>query len=301
MPEGPEILITAQYLKSKLKKKKITSIEVLSGRYTHQDLKGFNLTTNTSLIIDTVESKGKFMWMKLIDNSNRSIYMMNTFGLTGSWSFTLTKSARIKITIQSNTDSSKKYNLYFLDSRNFGTVEFTSNQEILQKKLDSLAPDVLKMDMDDNALIRHINNFMSKSRKNMNLVKVLMDQKAIVSGIGNYLVAEILYDAKLNPHRSLTDLSKTELKRLSHSIRKLVKYAYYNNDSGYMEYFKEFMKTHALKIDKGIFPNYHPDIKANKKFIFKVYQQEKDPFGNTVHNDEIVKGRTIHWVKNVQK
>ena len=42
------------------------------------------------------------------------------------------------------------------------------------------------------------------------LVKVLMDQQALVSGIGNYLVAEILYDAKLNPHRELDKLSNKE-------------------------------------------------------------------------------------------
>jgi DNA-formamidopyrimidine glycosylase len=300
MPEGPEILITSQYLKTKLKKKKIKSIQILGGRYIHQNLKGFDLTKSTPLIVEMIDSKGKFLWMRLTDKNGKSIYMMNTFGMTGRWSFRENPSSRLKIVVQSNTDPSKKYDLYYVDPRNFGTIEFTSNELLLQKKLDKLAPDVLKTQMNDGDLMGMIRHFISTSRKDKNLVKVLMDQEAIVSGIGNYLVAEILYDAKLNPHRNIDDLSVDEMKTLAHSIRKISKIAYYDNNSGYMEHFKIFMKTHSAMIDSGVFPNYHPDIKTNKKFKFKVYQQEKDPHGNDVENDQIVKDRTIHWVKAVQ-
>jgi DNA-formamidopyrimidine glycosylase len=301
MPEGPEILITCQYLTTKLKNKKIESIQILSGRYTHQKLKGLDLIHSHPLTIGMINSKGKFMWMNLIDKHGKIIYMMNTFGMTGRWSFHKNASSRIKFVILSNTDPSKKYDLYYIDARNFGTIEFTINQQILQKKINKLAPDLLKTDMDDNDILRMIRLFTSTSKKDKNLVKVLMDQEAIVSGIGNYLVAEILYDAKLNPHRNLKDLSVTDMKTLAHSMRKIAKSAYYNNNSGYMDNFKIFMSTHSSKIDSGSFPNYHPDIKSKKNFVFKVYQQKQDPDGNEVEKDEIVKGRTIHWVKNVQK
>lgn len=301
MPEGPEIIITTQYLKTKLKKKKIESIHVLSGRYTHQCLKGLDLTSSTPLTIDTVDSKGKFLWMQLTDNTGQIIYMMNTFGMTGRWSFHKSASCRIKMVVQSTSDPHKKYDLYYVDARNFGTIEFTTSEQTLQKKINKLAPDVLKTNMDDSDLVRMIKHYLSSSKKDKNLVKSLMDQEAIVSGIGNYLIAEILYDAKLNPHRSLNSLTESELKTLAHSIRKISKEAYYNNSSGYMEHFKVFMKTHAARIDSKKFPNYHPDIKSKKGFTFKVYQKEQDPDGNKVENDEIVKDRTIHWVKEVQK
>ena len=301
MPEGPEIIITAQYLKSKLKKKKIISIIVLSGRYTHQTLKGLEHTKKTTLIVDNVDSKGKFLWMTLIDKNGKMIYMMNTLGMTGRWSFHNDASSRIKIVIRSNTNLTKKYNLYYIDPRNFGTIEFTTNNDLLLKKLNKLAPDVLKTYMNDNDLTKMIKQFIWTSKKDKNLVKALMDQEAIISGIGNYLVAEILYDAKLNPHRSLKDLIDIEIITLAHSIRKISKMAYYNNTSGYMNNFKSFMKTHSERIDSGIFPNYHSDIKTNEKYTFKVYQQQKDPNGNDVENDKIIKNRTIHWVKAIQK
>jgi formamidopyrimidine-DNA glycosylase len=303
MPEGPEIIITTQYLKTKIRKKKILSVDIIGGRYTHQKLKGIDLLGSDSypLIVEEIDSKGKFLWMRMKDSQDNDIYMLNTFGLTGRWTFEEDKSARIVITIQSNTDSKKHYKLYFVDARNFGTIEFSYNQLDVQKKLDRLAPDILKGELRDNDIIHLIENYNKRTRKDKNLVKVLMDQEAIVSGIGNYLVAEILYDAKLNPHRSLDDLSDEEIHTLAHSIRKIAKEAYYNNGSGYMEYYESFMSTHSQRIDDGVFPNYHPDIESKKSFKFKVYQQKHDPLGNKVQNDEIVKDRTIHWVKNIQK
>ena len=73
-----------------------------------------------------------------------------------------------------------------------------------------------------------------------------MDQNDIVSGIGNYLSAEILYDAKISPHRQLDKLSNTEKKQLAHSMRKIVKLAYYDNKTGYMEHYIQFM-IHSKK------------------------------------------------------
>src|SRR5277367_6638487 len=125
MPEGPEIAITTQYLKTKTKRKKIESFEVLSGRYTHENMKGLKLTENTPMTIMTIDSKGKFLWFKLKDKDDNIIYLMNTFGLTGRWSFHQDKNSRFKMTIQSNTQPNKKYELFYIDPRNFGTIEFT--------------------------------------------------------------------------------------------------------------------------------------------------------------------------------
>jgi endonuclease VIII len=309
MPEGPEITITEQYLKTKIRKKLVESVEVLSGRYTHQNLKGLKLMNNAPLIVEELGSKGKLLWIRFTDVSGKTIFMLNTFGMTGRWSFNNNPSARLKLTIKSNTVQGKVYTLYYIDSRNFGTIEFTDDDSILNNKLDKLAPDVLKTDMTDNDLVNMIKRLIDKStgttirskKKNLNLVKVLMDQELLVSGIGNYLTAEILYDAKLNPHRDLKDLSDIEIKHLAHSIRRITKYAYYDNNSGYMEYFKIFMKTHSTRIDNGAFPNYHPDITSVKGFQFKVYQKPTDSSGHNVIRDEIIKGRTTHWVKEVQK
>jgi formamidopyrimidine-DNA glycosylase len=222
--------------------------------------------------------------------------------MTGRWGFYTDNSARIRFRICCETKSgkTKKYNLYYIDPRNFGQINFYTDYEDLKKRIDKLAPDVLKSNLSDNEVVNLINNFISSSKKDKNIVKVLMDQNAIVSGIGNYLAAEILYDAKLSPHNLLDKLTNKEKKKLANSIRKITKQSYYDNRTGYMDNYSKFMTDHPVKIDNKIFPNYHPDIKA-KKFEFKVYNQDTDPNGNKVKKESILKGRTFHWVPKVQK
>lgn len=302
MPEGPEVIITTQYLKTKIRNKKIVSIEVLDERFKQNNIKEYYIALHsTPLTIDTIDSKGKFMWIKLVDKTGSNMYMLNSFGLTGRWSFFKEDNSRLKFVISSNRDPNKKYNLYYVDNLKYGKFEFTTDPKVLQKKLDKLAPDVIKGGLTDTDLLNIMKRFNEKSRKGKNIVKVLLDQNAIVSGIGNYLVAECLYDAKIDPRRDLNSLSEDELKTLAHSIRKVCKHAYYKNSTGYMKHFKIFMKTHAERIDRGVFPDYLPDIKITSPFEFKVYKKPYDPNNNKVITDALVKGRRMYWVPSVQK
>ena len=84
MPEGPEILLTAQYLNKCLLNKEICNIEVLSGRYVKNKLVGLNKLVYPLKVLN-VSSKGKFLWFNLVDNNSEPVYLMNTFGLTGMW------------------------------------------------------------------------------------------------------------------------------------------------------------------------------------------------------------------------
>lgn len=305
MPEGPEIVITSQYLRSKLLNKTITTISVMSGRYTHQVMRGKDLIRSKyTYRITNIDSKGKMLWMELQELRNdkstgKTVWMVNTLGMSGRWGFFKDKSSRVHFRIC--CDQGKKYNLYFSDQRNFGTIDFYSELDPVTKRIDALAPDILKGGLSTQDVIDLIDKLVKNSKRDKNLVKILMNQNALVSGIGNYLVAEILYDARIDPHRSLDDLSRAEIKRLGYSMRKIIKTAYYDNRIGYMESYADFMQKHPKRVDKSIFPNYHPDIKIENRFEFKVYGQQTDPKGNTVKQDSIVKDRTIHWVPDVQK
>ena len=273
MPEAPEIIITAQYLLSKIKNNKLTNIDVISGRYTHQELLGYE-NLSYPYKIKNIFTKGKFLWIELSKNT----YIFITFGMTGSFSFTPSKNTRIQFTI-----NNKKLN--YIDPRNFGTIEFTTDKNKLLQKLNKLAPDVLQTIITDDEIADRIIKF-NQTRKNKNLVKVLMDQSLIVSGIGNYLCAEILYDAKLNPHRDTRSLTPKEILILARSIRKITKYAYFDNTTDYIDY-------------KGNLIDFHPDILV-KPFSLQVYQQQYDKYNNKIVRDEIIKGRIIHWVPEIQ-
>jgi len=310
MPEGAEILLTSQFLNTKLKNKYITKMKILSGRYTHQTLVGKSLMKNKLKIIK-VDSKGKFMWIELKDENNKNIYIMNTFGMSGKWILNDESNNRIKFTIN-NKVNLYLVDLYFNDIRNFGTIKITRDKKELDKKLDNLGIDLIKSNMTLDKMIKHIIEFIekkneSKRKTNNNIVKVLMtqDTKGIGSGIGNYLCAEILYRAKISPHRDITSLTDNEIKNLAKSIREILKRAYVNNQTPYLAHLATFIKSHHSNIKKEKYKDYFPDIKLNKKnglnFNFKVYNQKVDPFGNKVTKSNIYNDRITWYVPKIQK
>jgi formamidopyrimidine-DNA glycosylase len=65
-----------------------------------------------------------------------------------------------------------------------------------------------------------------KNGKKKNLAKLLMDQRSICSGIGNYLRAEIIYAAGIDPFIKMSDLSNDEKNRLYHAIVTISQKAY---------------------------------------------------------------------------
>lgn len=289
MPEGPEVALTAQILDYKVKGKKINNIEILSGKYKRDKPNGFNKIKKVlPLKILSVNSKGKFIWFELEDG----YYMLNNLGMTGIWGFEKNDSSRLSFDIGKKT-------MYFSDQRNFGNVNFTNDKKDLDKKLKELAPDFLKTDYEGKDIYDRIQKYMTTpKRKNLTIVEALMEQKAIGSGIGNYLVAEILYKAKISPYRKLSDITKKDAKKLSKSIKYLMKLSYETNVSGYMELLKKYLKKMRRK---KIFEVYHKDIKLKEdEFEYKVYQQDNDPLGNKVLRNEIIKSRTTHWVKQIQ-
>lgn len=307
MPEITEVLVTSHYLLTKIKNRYISKLDILSGRYTHQNIEGLDIFEKhlPAKILD-IKTKGKFMWMILENNLKEPIYLMCNFGLTGEWTFEKKNSTRLKFKII-NKKSDKKYNLYFIDQRNFGIISFTNNKEILNNKLNNLARDYLQDPFSNKEFVNSVMQFCKKNKnKDKILVKFLMDQNVgdtIGSGIGNYIAAESMYEAKLSPHRTIGSLTKKELENLNESIKKIIKISYIANKVGYMERLKDYIKKHQEQVKSGKFIDYLPEIKIKDEdeFEFKVYQQKNDPLGNKVLADKIITGRTTYWVPEVQK
>ena len=77
----------------------------------------------------------------------------------------------------------------------------------LTNKLNKIGPDIMEQSTD-------LELFKNQIKKRNNLDKsiglVIMDQK-IISGIGNYLRADILYLSKINPFRKVKKLNNYEI------------------------------------------------------------------------------------------
>jgi formamidopyrimidine-DNA glycosylase len=301
MPEGPEIVFTAQYLHKKIVGKYIKSIDVLGGRYVHQELKGKDLI-NKRLKVIGVDSKGKFMWIELKDvKKEKMYYILSTFGMTGKWVFEKGNCSRLCFNISGDGK------MYYDDPRNFGTISITTDKSVLQDKLNKLGMDLVKCDLSEDEMVDHVKSFVSTKRKgraNKNIVNILMSQdkgKGIGCGIGNYLCCEILYEARIDPHRNITDLSNNELRSLTKAIMKIMKQCYVNNETPYLAHIDRFVRRHYKYIKKGKLPEYYSDLPlVDEPFKFKVYNQTKDSHGNKVLKENIYQKRTTWWVSQVQ-
>lgn len=284
MPEVAEVALTAEILNKYLKKKKLLEFNIISGKYLNKKPTCYDeFIEILPLRITSVNSKGKFLWFELKGKENKKWYIWNTFGLTGMWSLFKPKYVRLSLTCENNMTA------YFSDMRNFGTIIFNNDRDSLNKKLNTLGPDFLKDDFDLKGI----------RKCNIPVVKILMNQTKMGSGLGNYLVAEILYRARISPHRLGSDLSKRDVKKLIYWIKYVVKLSYVDNRIGYMVNLNE----EAKKIKRK---NYHPDVKLKEDtFQFLVYRKKEDPDGNKVKAEKIVGSgknkRTTYWVPSVQK
>ena len=132
--------------------------------------------------------------------------------------------------------------------------------------------------------------FIDKILKKSNLEKyignVLIDQKSI-SGMGNYLRADILWLSKISPFRKVKDLNNDELK-LIYKNAKLLTWGGYDYKKGE---------------DLG-YINKNDKLPKDYERNFFAYGSEYDIHGNKVITEKMFEGsyeRTIHWVPSVQK
>lgn len=299
MPEINEVRQYADFIKSKLKNKNITHINILNGRYKkHGPFENYShLVNHLPLKIIDVKTKGKFMYIKFEHN----LYLFTTLGLSGGWIFK-TNSSKVehpiileylkKEAIDSYMTTSLKHlnvefktahgSLYFYDTLSFGTLKVVDDEKELEKKLKSVGPDIMDEETDFKV-------FQDAICKPKNLKKVigivLMDQKTI-SGIGNYLRADILWLSKISPFRKVDKLSEEELKKIYHNALVLT-WGQYNK--------KKALNMKILTKKDKLPSDYDRD--------FFVYYEDEDIHGNKVTKEELFEGsqkRFIYWVKNYQ-
>ena len=243
--------------------------------------------------IKSINVKGKFSWIEL-DND---WYIGITFGMSGGiyyepTSGVLSDYAKISGKSISKVDYMKHFHIkfeaddgscfYFGDPRRFGTITISDNLSDLKKKLNSLGPDMLTGELIEDE--QFIKIFRGSKYCASNICKVLMGQEAI-SGVGNYIKAEVLYECKINPWALVSDLDDSTLVKLHKAIREIAQAAFKGHGASLYTYT-------GTRREKGSFQN-----------LLKVYDKSTDPYGNKViiiPEEKSPDARTTHYVKEVQ-
>lgn len=275
MPEGPEVKRIVERLNKGLAGKKLRAFNFENQSYCDKQVRDQisdlrqKLETE-EMTIDSVNCKGKFIWFSLNDGEWE---IWHTLGMSGTWrSYNPKKNVMVSLV----TGEDKKW--YYKDSRRFGTFKiFHRDNSTLEKKLTTLGPDMLSAPPT-------FEEFEKRMRKkdHWNVTKALMDQK-VVSGIGNYIKAEVLYGAGISPWREVHTLSQSELKKVYEQTLWVINASYDCRGASIRDY---------------VMPD---GSKGDYKFKFKVYSQRVSPDGYQVICDKTPDKRTTWWCPDFQR
>jgi len=220
MPEIIEIKTYTDFIKKNINNKNLLDIKITGGRYKkHGPFANYDIIKQLlPLKIIDVHSKGKFMYISL----ENDYFLGITLGLSGGWFFKKNNSDKITHGLERNKydkdivnkyiESSLKHLnveficssgiLYFYDQLSFGTITIFENKIKLDKKLKLLGIDII----DDDITFKIFKEQILKDKNlNKEIGNVIVNQK-IISGIGNYLRADILWMSKISPFRKVKDI-----------------------------------------------------------------------------------------------
>ena len=304
MPEIVEVKRFVDFINSKIHNKYILDIIIHKGRYKkHKPFTNYDILKKMCPIkVIEVKSKGKLIYIILENN----LFILNSLGLFGGWlyySFAKDKyqfeqmryyvdkerleSYYTNVINHLNiefiyTDSKKNKNsLFFYDMLSFGSMKVITSIDELNKKLSIIGPDIMDLETTFDIFINRIRKYNDKK-----IGIVLMNQKCI-SGIGNYLRADILWLSKINPFKNVKNITDDELKKIYYNSR-LLTYGEYDRD-------KAIILNIIKKRDK---------IPSDYERDFFIYDQKEDIYGNEVTKELLYEGsqkRYIYFVKELQK
>lgn len=277
MPEGPEVTRVAKQVHSVVQHSLLDSIELLSGRYTKKAPDNYfklqSVLNQGALLVKGVYNKGKFIWWEL----EHEWFIFCTLGMSGRYSLEENKHSRVQFNI---TKAYSKYTeslpIFYEDIRNFGTIKVVNDRNVLNKKLDSLGPDMLNNPCTACEFLK-----IARKHNNKSVVKFLMEQKYI-SGVGNIYKSESLFLARISPLNRIEDLSDYELITLYECIIKVLKESYRTGGS-------------TIKTYKDLYGE-----KGTATSRFMVYNQKQDVYGNPIKRVVLDDKRTTFFSPSVQ-
>jgi len=290
MPEIVEVCWISNYLNT-FKGYHIRTIKSLCNKY-----KTDSLVSIDNLIIDCVDTWGKLLWFEF-EKSN--LVLLCHFGLHGIFTHNKSKNSKIEINITLDKDIF----LYF--DANIGSNIHVTTKEDLSGKINLLGEDFFKNKIDGTILFNRLTEITKNGKKIMNkkIVEVLLEQKktGLGSGIGNYLVSEILYEAKLSPHTTLSTLLNNQIlvNNLANAIVKILRLSYLTSNELYFKKLDGEIKNYIDETRKSIpdHYNYYNEVDiGDQEFSCKVYKKKLGPKGEIINVERIVSNRKCYWI-----
>ncbi|ARA71990.1 Formamidopyrimidine-DNA glycosylase [Kaumoebavirus] len=266
MPELPECKLMAERLNKFLGKSRV-KITLMGSIYGNSKIKWARMRKKLGALSKKLYLHRVYSHGKLIIFDFGELYLVNWLGMTGHW--------RPQAGPHTHLKMAGAVTLYYDDFRHFGGFDvFTADE--LDSKLRRMGPDAWTVEWPN------FRERLLRRGKDKMIGVVLMDQK-VVAGLGNYLRADILYKARINPKTKVSALSPTQLQAIYKAMRAILKKSYDEHGTT--------IKTYKALSERGdLIPGRYKPL---------VYGREYDAGGNPVKSFDMA-GRTMWWCPAVQ-
>lgn len=278
MPEISEVRHCADVLNQDLANCIITKYSLdlnkINSKYHPNGPNNLNLVVNSK--IKKIYSVGKKIIFVLVTPQGQDIYMVSALLMTGKWLYQAQKYTSLCFECYEIKPKFllHKKNLYYDDMRRFGLLDIYLNITDLNNFLkEKVGPNFL----DDNITPEIYKKALQKSNQQ---ISVFMLDQTKFAGIGNYLRAEILYLAQVNPFKTCKTITDQEIERILFYTKEVIDKTY---------------KAGGLT-----FSDYKDPYDRSGNYDTLVYQKKVCPKGYAVKTDKTSDNRVIHWVSEIQ-
>jgi len=251
MPELPEVETVTRALSKIVERSKVKSVEIYRTDLRWKvpdDLK--EILEND--IFEKPFRRGKYI---LIPTKKDNILLIH-LGMSGQIKIkesvpTLLKHDHIRIIIENKNNN--LFSITYNDPRRFGYVDYLNKRDLKKHfLLKSLGVEPFSEDLTKV----YLHNIFKK--KTTNIKNALLDQK-IIAGIGNIYASEILFRAKIRPHRNVNSLESKDLELIINSTKEILKKSIkkggttikdHKQPDGQLGYFKQNLAVYGKKNKK---------------------------------------------------
>lgn len=264
MPELPEVERGRRIAQSVVLNRVLVKVRVADDPIVVQGIKPRTLAAKLKgRTVRAAHRRGKYLWFEM-DGGPSPIFH---FGLTGQ--FIAHDDAKPPRYWKINLTTDDGRQLAMTNRRRLGRIRL-ADEPLEDASIGKLGFDPL-LDMPPAGVLHGL-----IVKRDVPLKALLLDQ-SFAAGVGNWIADEVLYQAKLSPHRRSREMTPTQTRRLRTCLNRIV--------------------TRAVEVDadKDRFP---------RTWLFH-YRWGKQADATTARGQEIVHetvgGRTTAWVPQVQQ
>lgn len=307
MPEGPEARQIAEKLRSRIQGLQLLSVSLL--RTDRLTKSGQSCATHRELITKWPQISHLFpsVCLDVITRGKQIFFFFENgivfnsgLGIEGHWYLNspgqYTDFALIFGSLEGPFQV-EQVRIYYDDQIRYGTLSITHYLTAIEKMFRDYGPDFLNIQhpQEIDSRVRAVlpseffqvptfDLFWSElslpRRSRMSLCTFLLSHQEYFSGVGNWILNEVCYLARIHPNRILGSISREEAENVFQSVISVISQGY---QSGGL--------THGTFLD----PN-----KETGKYQTRVYKKLNDPLGNQVRKIKLNCGRTGYIVDSLQ-